>query len=94
MDCEVLYEVPLMLAEQNIDELICKHFGLETQPLDLTMWVKMVEGIKGLKEKVRIALVGKYVALKDAYLSVYEALKHAGYANGVDVVTEAIDSGK
>jgi CTP synthase len=94
LDCEVLYEVPLMLAEQNIDELICKHFGLETQPLDLTMWVKMVEGIKGLKEKVRIALVGKYVALKDAYLSVYEALKHAGYANGVDVVTEAIDSGE
>lgn len=94
LDCEVLYEVPLMLAKQNIDELICKHFRLKTEPLDLSMWIKMLEGIKSIKEKVKVALVGKYVALKDAYLSVYEALKHAGYSNGVDVVTEAIDSGE
>lgn len=93
-DCDVLYEVPLMLAEQNIDGLICEHFGLETEALDLAEWRKMVTDIKGLKKQAKIALVGKYASLKDAYISVYEALKHAGYANGVEVETVAIDSGK
>jgi len=93
LDCEVLYDVPIMLAEQNIDQIICDHFGIETAPLDLSEWRSMVEHIKGLKKKVQIALVGKYVTLKDSYLSVYEALKHAGYANGVEVETVPIDSG-
>lgn len=93
-DCDVLYEVPLMLARQNVDGIICDHFGLETAPLDISEWEKMVKDIKSLKNKVRIALIGKYVSLKDAYLSVYEALKHGGYANGVEVETVAIDSGQ
>jgi CTP synthase len=92
-DCKVLYEVPIMLAEQKIDEIICRHFRLDTQPLDLGEWEEMVWKIKNLRSQVRIGLVGKYVDLKDSYLSVYEALKHAGYANGVEVKTEAIKSG-
>ena len=93
IDCKILYEVPIMLANQSVDTFICRHFNLETQPLDLTGWNNMIHNIKHLKGSVKIALVGKYVGLKDSYLSVYESLKHAGYCNGVDVKTEPIDSG-
>jgi CTP synthase len=91
-DCESLYDVPLMLAKQNIDDIVCNHLRLKTKPLDMSMWEKMVSDIKSLKERVKIALVGQYVDLKDSYLSVYEALKHAGYSNRVDVITEPINS--
>jgi CTP synthase len=91
-DCDVLYEVPLMLAKQNIDEIICRHFRLETPALNISQWERMIDKIKSLKEEIEIALVGKYVDLKDSYLSVYEALKHAGYENGVDVKITAISS--
>ncbi|NLD26353.1 MAG: CTP synthase [Acholeplasmataceae bacterium] len=92
-DCKVLYEVPIMLAKQKIDDIICRHFRLETKSLDLREWEDMVWKIKNLNRQVKIALVGKYVDLKDSYLSVYEALKHAGYANDVEVKIEAIKSG-
>lgn len=92
-DCKTIYEVPRMLANQKIDEIICRHFGLTTKPLDMTDWDQMIARIRNLKGTVKIALVGKYVSLKDAYISVYESLKHASYANGINVVTDPIDSG-
>lgn len=91
-DCKSIYEVPIMLAKQNVDEIICKHFGLTTAPLELSGWTEMVINEKRYKNQVKIALVGKYVDLKDAYLSVYESLKHAAYSNEVTVKIDAINS--
>ena len=86
-----LYEVPLMLEEQNLADIICQKVGLEVRQPDLEDWKAMVQTIKAAKEPVRIALVGKYVALHDAYLSVSEALYHAGFKCGADVKIEWID---
>lgn len=89
-----LYEVPLMLEEQNLADIICQKVGLEVRQPDLEDWRAMVQTIKEAKEPVRIALVGKYVALHDAYLSVSEALYHAGFKCGADVKIKWIDSEK
>lgn len=91
-DCKSIYEVPPMLAKQNIDEFICRHFGLNTAPLDLKEWETMLDNIKKAQGLVKIALVGKYVSLKDAYLSVYESLKHGAYANNINIKTDSIDA--
>jgi CTP synthase len=80
-DVEVLYEVALKLKEQGLDNLVCEHFQLECQKPDMREWEELISRVKNLKDEVTIALVGKYVALQDAYLSVIEALNHAGYAN-------------
>jgi len=93
-DTKILYEVPNMLAKQGVDNFICNHFELKTKQLDLSQWNEMVWNIKNLKGTVKIALIGKYVALKDAYLSVYESLKHGAYGNGYNIKIENIDSGK
>ena len=80
LDVDVLYEVINRLYDQHVDDWILKHFGYENMPkADITPWVELVDRIKHLKEEIHIALVGKYVQLHDAYLSVSEALKHAGY---------------
>ncbi|GAA0487560.1 CTP synthase (glutamine hydrolyzing) [Salinibacillus aidingensis] len=84
-DCDVLYEIPLELKEQQLDELTCDHFGLSCESADMTDWHKLVDNVKNLTETVTIALVGKYVELQDAYLSVVEALKHAGYTYNSDI---------
>ncbi len=81
LDVDVLYEVIVNLYNQNVDDWILKHFGYEKKPADITPWIDLVYRIKHLKKEVHIALVGKYVQLHDAYLSVSEALKHAGYAH-------------
>ncbi|MDD3999309.1 MAG: CTP synthase [Bacilli bacterium] len=91
-DCENVYEVPIMLAKQKVDEIVCEHLGLETKALDLSDWTEMAIKIKTLKKQAKIALVGKYVDLKDSYLSVYEALKHGAYANDVDIHTIPINA--
>ena len=78
-DCDILYEVALKLKEQNLDDLVCEHFRLKTDECDLTEWTALVQRVKSLAKEVTIALVGKYVSLQDAYLSVSEALSHAGY---------------
>src|SRR5690554_6117703 len=93
IDCPSVYDVPNMLAEQNIDKIILRHFNLEVNDLDLSSWNNFVLKVQNLNKKVKIALVGKYVNLKDSYFSVYESLKHAGYANDVLVETVPIDSG-
>lgn len=78
-DADTLYEVPLMLREQGLDDIVVNHLKLNTNPPDLTEWENMVRKVKQLKYKTEIAIVGKYVALHDAYLSVVEALSHAGF---------------
>lgn len=94
IDCKSIYDVPLLLAKQNIDKVILKHFHLPAKELDLSNWRNFVLKVSSLEKRVKIALVGKYVNLKDAYFSVYESLKHAGYANDVIVETVPVDSGK
>lgn len=91
-DAETLYEVPLELQNQHLDDYVCKHLGLECEEADMEEWIGLVEKVKNLNRKVKIALVGKYVALQDAYLSVAEALKHAGYRFDADVEIEWIHS--
>lgn len=87
-----LYEAPLMLEKQHFSEVVCRELGLDTPEPDLTEWRAMVEQIHGRNRTVTIGLVGKYVQLHDAYLSVVEALQHAGYPLRADVQMEWIDS--
>ncbi len=91
-DSETLYNVPLTLQEQKLDELTCQHFGLDCPEPDMTEWNKLVDQVQNLQEKVTIALVGKYVELPDAYISVVEALKHAGYSYNADIDVKWVDS--
>ena len=92
LDAATIYDVPLMLEEQNISQKVCDRLGLNTPPADLTEWRGLVKKVNSLNKKVKIALVGKYVALHDAYLSVAEALRHGGFDNGIDVDIDWIDS--
>ena len=88
----VLYEAPLMLEKSNLSTIVCRELGLNTPEPDLTEWEQMVEKIRNRTKTVTIGLVGKYVQLHDAYLSVAEALRHAGYALDADVEIQWIDS--
>ena len=87
-----LYEAPLMLEEANLSAIVCRKLGLQTPPPDLTEWRALCERITSRSETVTIGLVGKYVALHDAYLSVAEALHHAGYDLSANVQIRWIDS--
>ena len=89
---DVLYEAPLMLERQHMSDIVCRKLNLDLPQADLTEWNGMVEKIKNAKKKVTIGLVGKYVSLHDAYLSVSESLKHAGYASDAIVDIDWIDS--
>ncbi|KPV42793.1 CTP synthase [Alicyclobacillus ferrooxydans] len=84
-DAEVLYEVPLLLREQGFDDTVLRHLKLEAPQPDMTEWCKMINRIKTLQHQVRIAVVGKYVALQDAYASVAAALQHGGYESDTSV---------
>jgi CTP synthase len=88
----VLYECPLMLEESGFSTIVCRELGIWTAAPDLNEWRAMVESIHSLSHTITVALVGKYVQLHDAYLSVSEALKHAGYAKGTAVDIRWIDS--
>ncbi len=88
----VLYEAPLMLRQEQLDTIVCRELNLTTKEPDLTEWESMLHTIKAAKKNVRIALVGKYIQLHDAYLSVMEALKHASWALGSQVHIDWIDS--
>ena len=87
-----LYEAPLMLEKGNFSGIVCRELGLNTAAPDLTEWKALVEKIRNRTKTVTIGLVGKYVQLHDAYLSVAEALRHAGYALETDVEIQWIDS--
>ncbi|MBW6408912.1 CTP synthase [Clostridium weizhouense] len=92
LDAENLYEVPLMLHEEGLDNLVCERLHLGCKDIDNLEWIQMVEHIKNLKNNVKIALVGKYVELHDAYISVVEALNHGGYANDTNVEIKWVNS--
>ncbi|MCQ3035746.1 MAG: CTP synthase [Bacilli bacterium] len=92
MTLPTLYECPLMLEKSHFSEVVCRELDLTTKEPDLTNWSNMVNRIKNLSKEVNIALVGKYVALHDAYLSVAEALRHAGYWCDAKVNIDWVDS--
>ena len=87
-----LYEAPIMLEDQNFSSVVCRELHLDPGTIDLTEWDAMLERIHSANDDVNIALVGKYVALHDAYLSVVEALKHGGYENGARVHIKWVES--
>lgn len=89
---ETLYEVPLLMAKEGLDEVICRKLKLNTPQPDLVEWTQMVQRVKNVHRQTKIALVGKYTQLHDAYLSVVEALSHAGTANDASVEIKWIDS--
>jgi len=91
-DAPDIYMVPLGMEAEGFDRAVCERLGLPLQPADLGDWHELVEHIGHCEGVVRIALVGKYVQLRDAYLSVAEALKHAAIFHGVEVEIEWIDS--
>ena len=88
----VLYEAPLMLEKANFSSVVCRELGIDAPAPDLTEWTDMVKRIKSRPNYVEIGLVGKYVALHDAYLSVAEALRHAGYYHNTHINIHWIDS--
>ena len=77
----VLYEAPLMLEKENFSWIVCRELGINAGPCEMREWEEMVQRIKNRHKQVKIAVVGKYVKLHDAYLSVAEALRHGGYEN-------------
>ena len=87
-----LYEAPLMLEKSNFSEIVCRELNIKADKPDLTDWTNLVNKIKAERKEVKIALVGKYVELHDAYLSVAEALRHAGYYHDARVKISWIDS--
>ena len=89
---DTLYEVPLLLQKEGLDEIVCRKLGLSRPAADMTHWAAMVSDIKNASREVTIALVGKYVQLHDAYLSVEESLFHAGTACGAVVHIRWVDS--
>jgi CTP synthase len=91
-DVSDVYLVPLDLQEQGLDELVCRKLGLDAPEPDMRTWRELTERIEGRRESVEIALVGKYVKLHDAYLSVHEALKHAGIASGCRIHVRWVDA--
>src|SRR5690625_3710766 len=92
LDVDVLYQVPLDLQEQKLDELACEHLKIDCQPADMTEWKALIEQVRHLSNTVDIGIVGKYVELTDAYLSIVESLKHAGIYHHTDVNIHWIDS--
>ena len=88
----ILYEAPLMLEQKNLSSIVCRELGIQAPAPDLSEWKALVERIRHQSKTVKIGLVGKYVQLHDAYLSVAEALRHAGYALDAKIDITWIDS--
>jgi len=89
-----LYEVPLILHEQGLDHVVCRELGINPPEPDLSAWRQMIKKIKERKNEITIAIVGKYIKLHDAYLSIIESLNHAGFENESFVKIKWIDSEK
>ena len=87
-DAESLYDIPLVLHDEGLDREVCRLLGLTDTPPDLTNWRDLVHRVKAATFPVRVGIIGKYVALPDAYLSVVESLNHAGAYHGADVKIE------
>jgi CTP synthase len=91
-DADTLYAVPLALQNQNLDQIVCDHLKLACHEADMTEWIGLVDKVRNLSAKTKIALVGKYVELQDAYISVVESLRHAGYEFDADIEVKWINS--
>jgi CTP synthase len=91
---DLIYKVPLYFQAEGVDDFVLDHFGMEAPAPDLTSWKGFIEkaGVAQQNASVRIALVGKYVQLEDAYLSVVEALRHSGFEHGCGVEVDWVDS--
>ncbi len=92
MTLPVLYQCPIMLEESNFSTIVCKKLHLDPREIDLSEWKSMLARIDARDKTVKIALCGKYVQLHDAYLSVAEALAHAGYENGAKIDIDWVDT--
>jgi CTP synthase len=92
LDADSIYDVPLMFERQEVSDIIFKKFGLKSTKNDLLEWNKICKKKDNIEKSVEIALVGKYVSLKDAYISIYESLNHSGVFNDVNVKIRWIDS--
>ena len=92
VDAPDIYEVPLNMADEGLDEQVARRLGIELPPADLSEWTALVRRIDEAADPVRVALVGKYVQLHDAYLSVAEALKHAGIEHGTGIEIDWLDA--
>lgn len=88
----VLYEAPVMLESSNFSDIVCRELGLQSDKPDMSEWMHMLQKIENRDKRVKIAIVGKYVRLHDAYLSVAEAVRHAGYEYGAFTDIDWIDS--
>ncbi|MGG3799893.1 CTP synthase [Metabacillus fastidiosus] len=91
-DAETLYSIPLALQEQNLDSIVCEHLKLDCREADMGEWKELVNKVTNLSKTAKIALVGKYVELQDAYISVVEALRHAGYAHDADIEIDWVNA--
>ena len=91
-DVDNIYKVPLVLRAEGADDLVLDHFGMDAGPPDMTEWEELVRRADAAEGTAHIALVGKYVQLQDAYKSVIEALLHGGYAHGINVEVELVNS--
>ena len=94
LDADSIYDVPLMFEKQNVAQIVMNKLGLKETKNDLIEWHDLCKSNRKIDKTVEIALVGKYVSLHDAYISIYEALNHAGVFNGVNVKIRWVDSEK
>ncbi len=92
VDCNHIYEMPLNLAEEGLDDIVIDKLNLDTSSPDLASWREMVRKMKNRSQQVEIGLVGKYVELPDAYLSILEALDHSGIEQDCEVEIDYISS--
>ena len=92
LDVKNIYEIPLLYHKQGVDEVVMRHFNLEANPADLSVWQQIETAIANLEQEITIAMVGKYVDLTDAYKSLNEALYHAGIRSGNKVNIRYVDS--
>jgi CTP synthase len=90
-DARNLYEVPLILHDEGFDQYICRMLGFDSEP-DLSEWERLVERVESATRSIKVGIIGKYVSLPDAYLSVVEALKHGGFHHGTEIEVEWIQA--
>lgn len=91
-DADNLYSIPLELQKQGLDKLVCEHMKLACKEAEMSEWKELVNKVSNLSQTITIGLVGKYVELPDAYISVVESLRHAGYAFDTDVKVKWINA--
>ena len=94
LDAETLYEIPLTMERLGLADVICKHFKIENKKPALIEWNKMVEKFKHPKKLIKVAVVGKYVELKDAYISITESIEHAGFNLDTKVEIDYLKAGE